>query len=386
MRLRELLVVAEIAVACVLLVGAGLFIRSFQRLLDVNPGFRPEQAVSWRIETGRRFPTSAQQAPYYEKLLQQIEAIPGVESAGLTDTLPLGRNRSWGIRAKGESYEPGQIPIAFPRIIGRGYLEAMRIPLRAGRFFTANDTAESEEVMIVNETMARRLWPGRDAIGQVALLGGNREWRVVGVVGDVRHSALEEAAGMEMYLPIPKIGASSVDLVVRAKLPVKALVSRVRAALKEIDPTLPTAEFQTLGEIVDRAVSPKRLITLLLGGFSWLALVLASLGIYGVISYSVSQRTQEMGIRLAIGSPRTAVLKLIIGEGMKLTAMGVVIGLIVSLVLTRTMQALLFDVSATDPLTFAANAFLLTAVAALACSLPARRAAKIDPMEALRYE
>jgi predicted permease len=262
----------------------------------------------------------------------------------------------------------------------------MRIPLRAGRYFTSRDTAESDEVMIVNETMARRLWPGRDAVGQIALLGGDREWRVVGVVGDVRHSALEEAASMEMYLPIPKIGASSVDLVVRGKMPLTALVSSVRSALKQIDPTLPTAEFQTLGQIIDRAVSPKRLITLLLGGFSWLALVLASLGIYGVISYSVSQRTQEIGIRLALGAPNAAVLKLVIGQGMKLAMIGVAIGLIASLGLMRVMKSLLFGVSTTDPLTFLANALLLSAVALLACYLPARRASRVDPMEALRCE
>jgi len=185
---------------------------------------------------------------------------------------------------------------------------------------------------------------------------------------------------------IPKIGASSVDLVVRAKMPLPALVSGVRSTLKQVDPTLPTAEFQTLGQIVDRAVSPKRLITLLLSGFSWLALILASLGIYGVISYSVSQRTHEIGIRLAIGAPGAAVLKLVIGQGMKLAGIGVTIGLIASLGLMRVMKTLLFGVSTTDPLTFVTNALLLSAVALLACYLPARRAARVDPMEALRCE
>ncbi len=382
--IRETLIVSEVALACVLLVGAGLLIRSFARLLEVDPGFRAEQALAWRIESARTFTNSAQQSAFYERLVERIEALPGVESAGLTDTLPLGRNRSWYARAKGATYQPGQAPIAFPRIIDQGYIKTMRIPLRAGRDFTSHDTLDSERVLIVNETMARRLWPGKDAIGQVALLGN--EWRVVGVVGNVRHSALDEEAGLEMYLPIAQTGASAFELVVRTRLAPSALVPTIRTALKQFDPNLPTADFQTLGQLVEQAVSPKRFVMILLGGFSLLALVLASLGIYGVISYSVSQRTQEIGIRLALGASSRSVLNMIIGEGMKLAAIGIAVGLIASLALTRVMSSLLFGVSATDPLTFVTNSLLLTAVALLACYIPARRATKTDPMEALRYE
>jgi len=369
--IRETLIVSEVALACVLLVGAGLLIRA-------------EQALAWRIESARTFTNSAQQSAFYERLVERIEALPGVESAGLTDTLPLGRNRSWYARAKGATYQPGQAPIAFPRIIDQGYIKTMRIPLRAGRDFTSHDTLDSERVLIVNETMARRLWPGKDAIGQVALLGN--EWRVVGVVGNVRHSALDEEAGLEMYLPIAQTGASAFELVVRTRLAPSALVPTIRTALKQFDPNLPTADFQTLGQLVEQAVSPKRFVMILLGGFSLLALVLASLGIYGVISYSVSQRTQEIGIRLALGASSRSVLNMIIGEGMKLAAIGIAVGLIASLALTRVMSSLLFGVSATDPLTFVTNSLLLTAVALLACYIPARRATKTDPMEALRYE
>jgi predicted permease len=382
---RSALVVAEVALACVLLVGAGLLVRSFLRLLEVDLGFRPEQAATWRIETGDKYSTPAQRNAFYERLVRTVESAPGVESAGLTDALPLGRNRSWGVRAKGETYASGQNPIAFPRLIDAGYIKTMRIPLRAGREFTAHDTADSEKVMIVNETMARRLWPGKDAVGQIALLG-NTEWHVVGVVGNVRHSALDQEAGLEMYLPLTQNGNNSVELVVRTKLTTEALAPGVRAALRQVDPNLPNAEYKTLGQLVDQAASPKRFVTILLGGFSLLALILAALGIYGVISYSASQRTHEIGIRLALGARGRDVLKMVIGQGMVPVVIGMAVGLISAVALTRLMSSLLFGVSATDPLTFAGVAIALMSVALVACYVPARRATKVDPMNALRYE
>jgi putative ABC transport system permease protein len=373
---RQALVVSEVALACVLLVGAGLLIRSFKRLLEVDLGFRPEQAAAWRIETGNRFQNDAQQIAFFNELIRSVEAVPGVESVGLTDTLPLGRNRSWGVGAKGVTYQPGQFPIAFPRIVNHGYLKTMRIPFRAGRDFTEHDTAESEKVLIINQSMAERLWPGQDAVGQIANVG-RFERRIVGVVSNVRHSSLEEVSGLEMYLPITQSGSGSVELVVRTKLPTESVAPGVRAALGRVDANLPTSEFQMLGAIVDQAASPKRLVTLLLGAFSLLALILAALGIYGVISYSVTQRTHELGIRMALGASAPNVLPVVIG---------LAVGLIAAVALTRLMSSLLFGVSATDPMTFAGIAFLLAGVALVACWLPARRAAKIDPMIALRYE
>ena len=383
--IRGILVVLEISVACVLLVGAGLLIRSFQRLLEVDPGFRPEQASAWRIETGDRYETTAQQNQLYERVVRSVEAIPGVESAGLTDALPLGRNRSWGVRAKGQTYTPETFPNAFPRIIGPGYINAMRIPVLAGREFTASDTAESQNVLLINETMARRLWPDRDPIDQIALIGRG-EWRVVGVVGNVRHGTLEQEASLEMYLPVAQNGAGSMDLVIRAKMPLETLIPMVRGALGSVDPNLPSSDFQPLQQLVDQAVSPRRFVTVLLAGFSFLALVLASLGIYGVISYSVNQRTNEIGIRIALGAQTPAVLKLILGQGVKLALIGLGIGLGAAFVLSRVLSTLLFGVEATDPMTFAGIALLLTCVALLACYIPARRATKVDPMVALRYE
>jgi putative ABC transport system permease protein len=384
--IRVALVVGEVALACVLLVGAGLLIKSFLRLMEVDPGFRPEHAVAWRIETGGRYKTEAEQDALYKAVVRNVEALPGVEAVGLTDALPLGRNRSWGIAAKGEVYRPGTYPIALPRLVDPGYIHAMKIPLRAGREFTENDNATSKKVLIVNETMARRLWPGRDPIGQIVMLG-REEWEVAGVVSDVRHSALEQEASLEMYFPMSQNRDwGSMDLVVRSGLPPGTLVPGVRNALRSVDPELPNSDFRPLEDLIDQAVSPRRFVTILLGGFALLALVLASLGIYGVISYSVTQRTNEIGIRIALGAQTASVLSMILGQGIRLTVVGLGIGLTAAFVLTRVLSSLLFGVQATDPLTFCGIAALLTSVALLACYVPARRAAKVDPMVALRYE
>ena len=384
--IRGALVVSEVALACVLLVGAGLLIRSFLRLLEVDPGFRPEQTASWRIEPSDKYQAPGQRDALYERLVRSVEAIPGVESVGLTDALPLGRNRSWGVAAKGVTYTQETYPNAFPRLIDPGYIRTMKIALRDGREFTEHDTADSQRVLVVNETMARQLWPDRNPIGQIAMQG-RQEWQVVGVVGDVRHGALEQRASLEMYFPMKQNRDwNSMDLVVRAKLPIESLVPGVRAALRNIDPDLPNSDFQTLGQLVDQAVSPRRFVTVLLGGFSLLALILASLGIYGVISYSVNQRTNEIGIRIALGAQTPAVLKLILGQGIKLALIGLGIGLVAAFALTRVLSSLLFGVQATDPLTFTGIALLLTGVALLACYVPARRATRVDPMVALRYE
>lgn len=380
---RSVLVVSEVALACVLLVGAGLLIRSFLRVLDVNLGFQPERAAAWRVETGERYSNDAQRSAFYDRLVRSVEAVPGVESAGVTDALPLSRDRSWTIRARGAIYAPGQIPIVHPRLIDHGYLRTMRIPLRAGRDFTARDTAESEKVVIVNEKAARQVWPGQDPVGQIAMLG-NEERRVVGVVGNVRHQALEQEGGLEMYLPIAQVSMGSVELVVRTRLAPESVAPGVRAALRAVDPTLPTAEFHSLGELVDRAVSPRRFLVLLLGGFAVAALILASIGIYGVVSYSVSQRTQEIGIRMALGASAGQVQQLVMTQTLALVSGGIVAGVIGALVLARLTTSLLYGLEPTDPLTFVATVLALVVVGASAGYLPALRASHVDPMSALR--
>jgi predicted permease len=382
--IREALVVTEVALACVLMVAAGLLLRSFLHLIEVNPGFRPEQAVAWSIQPSRSFANPAEQSAFYQELVRSVEALPGVESAGMSDTLPLGRNRSWGAIPRGNVYRPGDD--AFPRIVDPGYIRTMRIPLRSGRDFNSHDAVEGAEyVVIINETMARQLWPGANAVGRI-LNTASMDFQVVGVVGDVRHAALEEKPGREMYLLGTQAGWGSEELVVRTKSSIESLVPAVGATLRKLDPGMPAEGFRSLGEIVDRAVSPKRLIVVLLGLFSLLAMILASVGIYGVISYAVSQRTPELGIRLALGASTRGILWLVIKEGMKPVAVGLMIGLGASVVLTRGAQSLLFGISATDPATFTANALLFVCVGLAACWLPARRAAKVDPMKALRHE
>lgn len=383
--MREALVATEMAMACVLLVGAGLFTRSLVRLLEVDPGFRADQAVAWRIQPNRDFKNHAAEVAFYEELVRRVEALPGVDSTSFAATLPLNLNNIGQVRAKDGPGGPGETRGVFLREVDRRYFHTMRIPFRAGDNFEATATA-TQTVAVVSQKLASELWPGQEAIGRTLLLDGPPappvEFRVAGVAGDVRQSVLEQTAGPEMYL----VGSGGRELIVRAKGTVAALTPAVRAALRGLEPNMAVDEFKSLRQMVDQTVSPRRLVTRLVGGFSLLALLLAAIGAYGVIAYSVSQRTQEIGIRLALGSPRQAVLRLVIGRGMRMTVIGGAIGLVVSLALTRVLQSQLFGVSPADPLSFLASGGLLVLVALLACWLPARRAANTDPMVALRNE
>jgi len=381
--IRGALVVSEIGLACVLLVGAGLLIRSFLRVLDVNMGFRPERAAALRIDPNSSYKTQEQKNSYYTEALHRVMDVPGIEGAGLSDSLPLGHNRSWGIAAKGVQYTPQTFPNGFPRIISDGYFHAMGIPLKSGRDFTERDTKGSLPVIVLNETCARTLWPGEDPLGKIVAEDVDRT--VVGVVGDVHHMALEEASGNEFYIPMRQTqDYGTVDLVVRTSMPTAQLASRLREALRPIEPDLPTGNMRTLQTMVDRAVSPRRFVVLLLGGFAGFALVLASLGIYAVISYSVSQRTQEIGIRMALGASAETLQRSILLQTLGLAGIGMIVGVVASWALARMLSGLLFGVTSSDPVTFAGMLVILTGVAALAGYLPARRASRIDPMAALR--
>jgi predicted permease len=381
---RDGLVVSELAFACILLVGAGLLIRSFLRVLDVNLGFQPERATALRIDPSFRIPGFAQQNSFIDEVLRRTRSVPGTLAAGITDVLPLRGDRSWAVSAVGQVYGKSHPPPEpFIRVVSDGYFEAAGIPLRLGREFTERDRASSERVVVVNETLARTLWPGQNPVGQMITTDGGRQ--VVGVVADVRHAALETASGSEMYLPMRQTGDyAAMQLVVRTALPPVSLAAGIRTALRPIDPNLPVREFVAFQDLVDKAVSPRRFLVLFLAGFAAFALILASLGIYAVISYSVSQRVQEIGIRMALGASPTNVQSRILLRTLGLAALGLALGMAASRVLTSALESLLFGVTPGDPVTFIGIGALLIVVAALAGYFPARRASRIDPMVALR--
>jgi predicted permease len=381
--LRNGLVVSEIAFASVLLVGAGLLVRSFVRVLDVNLGFEPEHTAVLRVDS-TRISNLAQQNAFLDDMLQRARSIPGVRSAGVSDVLPFAGDRSWQVSAKGHVYPKGQYPPEpYIRMITDGYFAAAGIRLVAGRAFTEQDRASSERVVIVNQTLARTLWPGQDPIGQVVTQDGGR--RVVGVAADVRHEALEKTGGSEMYIPLRQTGDySDMELVARTTLPRGAFASGIRAALRPLDPNLPIPEIRSLQDLVDKAVSPRRFLVMLLGGFAAFALLLASLGIYAVISYSVNQRVQEIGIRMALGASPANLQRRILLSTFGLAVLGLALGMAASRALSSTLGSLLFGVTSGDPGTYVDVGALLIVVAAVAGYIPAWRASRIDPMVALR--
>jgi predicted permease len=381
--MRSALVIIEVAMACVLLVGAGLLLRSFLRVLDVDLGFEPSRAAAITVDDAGGS-TSDQRAAIWEEVVRRASMIPGVEAAGITDNLPMSRNRSWGIKAKGGDYDGGKFQGVFVYIVSPGYVRAMGIRLTEGRDISWADIFNNENVVIINETVARKLWPGQDPIGRLALTGG-AETRVIGVIADVRETNAEENAGWQMYLPATKqFGPEGAELVVRSKLPPATLATAVMSTLRQISPGQPAAEFKPIQNLVDHATSPRRFFVLLVGIFAGLGLLLASLGIYGVISYSVTRQTQEIGIRMALGATAARVQAGVMARTLRLALLGIAAGTVASFAVARGIASLLFGTEPTDPATLAGMILLLTAVAFFAGYIPARRASRINPMTALR--
>ncbi len=379
---RSFLVVSEVALACLLLVGAGLLLRSFQHVLDVDLGFSPERTYSLRVDAGNDIDSQPAYSAYIRSIIAAAESVPGVE-ASVTDAVPLDSNRTWGVRRK--DMAPEEWTGALVKIVGPGLLETMGTPLIEGREFGDSDDQDSEAVTLINQSLADRLWPGEDPIGK-PLMSGDFERRVVGVVADVRHLSVEELSGPEFYISLLQNGSMSPSLVVRTARPFADVAPGLRRALAAVVPDLPTQRFVPLEQVVDRALSPRRFFVNLLAAFAVAALLLAAVGIYGVIAYSVSRRTAEIGIRMALGASAARVRAGVVGDTVRLTLAGVAIGVAGAIALSSLMASLLFAVSPRDLMTYAAAAAVLAAVSVLAGYFPAVRASRISPITALRAD
>jgi putative ABC transport system permease protein len=393
-RIRGFLIISEVAVSFLLLIGAGLLINSFIRLRHVDPGFRSENLLTMKIvlpET--RYPDKQRRSLFYDELLRRVETLPGVASEAVATNLPLtSSGNSVGIAIEGRADPaPDRVPIVIMRVISPSYFKTMTIPLLEGRVFTEADKADSPPAVVISETTARRFWPGESALGKHIKIGQStspQPWlTVVGVVKDVRQFELITEPKLQMYLPYQQIGFFEPRaLIIRTNFDPLSLAGTVRQTVWEIDKNQPVSDISSMEDIVADSVARQRFSMLLLGIFAGLALLLAAVGIYGVMSYSVAQRTREIGIRMALGAQRSDVMRMTIGQGLRLVLMGVAIGLVGAFVLTRVMSTLLFGVSPTDPLTFITISTVLVSVALLASYLPALRATRVDPISALRYQ
>jgi len=382
-RLRSALVISEVALACILLTGAGLLLRSFLNALDVDMGFQPSHASVIKLSYDGN--DRAKRGTLLREVLQRVNSIPGVETSGVADMLPLGRTRSWQFAAKHSKGAKKPIDAALVRVITPGYFGAMGMQLSEGRDISWQDSPKAQPVVIVNQSAAQHFWPGENPLGKFATVD-DVDSLVVGVLADVRETTIEDDAGPEAYRPVMQTDPEGAELVVRSKLPSASISSGVLAALRSINPAQPAYELQPLQEIVDHAVSPRRFFLVLVAFFAALGLILAALGIYGVISYSVAQRTQEIGIRMALGATAARVRTDILRHTMLLASTGLVIGTLASLSMARLIASMLFATSPWDSTTYVCMILALVSVALVSGYIPARRASHIDPMVALRSE
>ncbi len=390
-RLRAGLVIGEVALALVLLVGAGLFLRSLASLQDVNPGFQPSGVITASVTLPQaQFSNAGRRVIFYRAVLERFASLPGVTTVAAGLPVPFsgqGGSASFGIEgrpaAPGDPGPHGDIGYVSPN-----YFAALKIPFRSGRAFTDQDQQNTEPVVIIDETLAREYWPNENAVGQHMRLGSRSPWAtIVGIVGHAKQSDLAgDVVKGKYYFPLFQQPIPLATFVVRSQSDPSRLGTAIRDTVLAVDPTLAVSNIKTLSDMVGNSLGARRFVVTLLGIFAGMALLMAVLGLYGVISYSVTQRTQEIGIRMALGAQRREVLRLVIGQGMALAGIGVAIGLIASMSFSRVLKNQLFQVSAFDPLTFTVTALALIAAALLASYFPARRATRVDPMEALRYE
>jgi predicted permease len=393
---RNAFVVAQLGLALVLLIGSGLLMRSFVRLIGVDPGFDTVHLLTFKVTLPRsKYGTDQLCMAFFQQLLAKLAAVPGVRSASMESFPPLtGLGAATAVHLLSQPSLPlPDLPVANVRVVGSDYLPAMNIPLRSGRFFSAQELAEEKHVTIINQAFADKYLHGVDPLGQKAVIYMKSDAdaerypsEIIGVVGDVHQIGLDAAPEPTVYWPHPELVMSGMTILLRTSNDPLALVATARGELQQLDPELPMAAVATMDQLLADSLSRSRFTMLLLGIFSAAALLLAAVGIYGLIAYSVTQRTQELGIRIALGAQRRDVLRLVLGQGARLTLLGVAVGLLAALAFSRLLASMLFGVSATDPLTFAGVAALLAMVALLACFIPARRATRVDPIVALRYE
>ena len=398
-RARGLLVITEIALSLVLLVGAGLLVKSFLRLQAVNPGFEAENALAVRLSLPKaHYSNRAALTAFYEKLRLRLESLPGVETVGVVSALPLsGVSYSIPFTIEGRAAAPDEVERADYRVVNSGYFRALKIPLIAGREFNERDMAQTAPVALISQNLANRYWPDRSPLGAHLRINDNNQGprlvEIVGVVGDVKHLSLDGEPAPHIYLPIHQTHEDGVVWLtdnqywlLRTAVDPLTLQAAVRREIQAVDREAPASNIRTMEQYLAASVAPRRFNLRLLTVFAGAALALAATGLYGVISYGVAQRRHEIGVRMALGARASDVLKMVIGQGIRLALAGVALGLLAALALTRLMKNLLFNVSATDPLTFLVTAALLVFVALLACFVPARRAAKVNPIMALRGE
>jgi putative ABC transport system permease protein len=387
------LVVAEVALSLVLLTGAGLLLRSFLRLQSIDPGFRAEGVFTARVSLpGVRYSTGEQAAAFFENAVARVRQLPGVQNAAAISFLQLagpGMATSF-YRADRPTPPNGQMPSTEVRPITPNFFKTMAIPQRAGRDIAETDRADAPLVAVVSEELVRRVFPGEDPLGKRLQVEigprGGMNVEVVGVVGNIKFASLDAETRPAVYIPLPQLSIGLATLVARTDLDPLSLSNSVGAAVRSIDPELPLADVRSMEEVVDLTLSRARTVSVLLMAFALIALVLAGVGVYGVMAYSVSQRTQEIGVRMALGATAQSVFRLVLGQALKLVAIGVVLGVVIAGMLTRLLDTLLFQTPALDPVTFSLTALVLMLVATLASYVPARRSTRVAPIEALRAE
>jgi putative ABC transport system permease protein len=393
-RFRQALIVVEVALSVVLLAGAGLLFRSFLRLQSVDAGFVSQQVLTARLTpSGTNYASDADYAKFYNQVIEKVSAVPGVQDAGFIDTLPLYKGPTSAFRVEGRPVTtPDKWPMVNYRVVSPNYFRAMGVPVLQGRAYTDRDNENAPLVMMVNQQLAREIFPGENPVGKRITFGGTgpdgqpRWFEIVGVVANVRSLELREAPTPELYFSMRQDIWPAMSLVVRSSVEPASLSASVRQAVNEIDRSVPVADVKTMEHIVSESITQPRFNLFLLGLFSAVAMVLSAAGIYGVTAYTVTQRTHELGIRIALGAQVTDVLKMILGQGMAVIGIGLLVGLAAAFGLMRLLRSLLFGVGENDPLTFVAITVVLVLVALIACYIPARRATKVDPLVALRVE